>query len=210
MPVRAQSPDDDSLRVYGVNIVKTTPFQQPFTGYGIYLGRGAVITAFHVIGRFAFLKNPHVLIGGQNLPGKIIKEGSLAQTDLTLLSVDEARLPISLRLRLAPLCKQPPKVGENAIVVVPERTVHSQIISPLLVPPELQVRFNTLLTDAGASGSGVFDAERKCLMGIVSRAIEKYRYREEDGKTISEPDGFAGYFVPASQIADFIPQEFRF
>jgi hypothetical protein len=210
MPLRAQSPDDDSLRIYAVNVVKTTPFQEPFTGYGIYLGRGAVITAFHVIGRFAFLKNPRVLIAGQNLPGKIIKEGSLAQTDLTLLSVDEARLPVSLRLRRNPLCKQPPKVGEDVIVVVPERAARSQIISPLLVPPELRTRFNTLIGDAGGSGSGVFDAERKCLMGIISRAIQKYNYQKEDGKTIADPVGFAGYFVSASQIADFMPQEFRF
>jgi hypothetical protein len=210
MPVRAQGPDDDSLRIYAVNVVKTTPFQEPFTGYGIYLGRGAVITAFHVIGRFAFLKNPHVLIVGQNLPAKIIKEGSLAQTDLTLLSVDEARLPVSLKLRRNPLCKQPPKVGENVVVVEPERTARSQIISPLLVQPELQIRFNTLIADAGNSGSGVFDAERKCLMGIISRAIQKYNYRKEDGETVADPAGFAGYFVSASQITDFIPQEFRF
>jgi len=209
MPVQAQSPDD-SLRIYAVNVVKTTPFQEPFTGYGIYLGRGAVITAFHVIGRFAFLKNPHVVIAGQNLPAKIIKEGSLAQTDLTLLSVDEARLPVSLRLRRNPLCKQPPKAGENVIVVVPEKTVRSQIISPLLVQPELQKRFNTLIGEAGASGSGVFDAERRCLMGIISRAIQKYNYRKEDGQIVAEPVGFAGYFVSASQITDFIPQEFRF
>src|SRR6516225_7293453 len=34
---------DDSLRIYAVNVVKTTPFEKPFTGYGIYLGKGAVI-----------------------------------------------------------------------------------------------------------------------------------------------------------------------
>src|SRR5262245_137338 len=104
MPVEAQSPDD-SLRIYAVNVVKTTPFQEPFTGYGIYLGKGAVITAAHVIGRWGFLKNPHVLIGGQSLSAKIIKEGS-EQIDLTLLSVDEVQLPVSLRLRRNPLCKQ--------------------------------------------------------------------------------------------------------
>src|SRR5262245_2545408 len=76
MAVHAQSPDD-SLRIYAVNVVKTTPFEEPFTGYGIYLGKGAVITAAHVIGRWGFLKNPHVLIAGQSLPAKIIKEGSV-------------------------------------------------------------------------------------------------------------------------------------
>src|SRR5206468_371035 len=37
---------DDSLRLYAVNIVQDPP--QPWTGYGIYLGRGLVITAAHV------------------------------------------------------------------------------------------------------------------------------------------------------------------
>jgi hypothetical protein len=209
MPVQGQNPDD-SLRIYAVKVVKTTPFEEPFTGYGIYLGKGAVITAAHVIGRWGFLKDPHVLIAGQNLPAKIIKEGSIEQTDLTLLSVDEARLPVSLRLRQNPLCKQSPKVGENVIVVVPEKTAHSQIISPLLIAPQLRRRFNTLIDLVGASGSGVFDAERRCLMGIISSKTQKYDYRKGDGRIIAEPTGFAGYFVSASKIADFIPPEFRF
>jgi len=209
MPVQAQSPDD-SLRIYAVNVVKRTPFEEPFTGYGIYLGKGAVITAAHVIGRWGFLKNLHVLIAGQSLPAKILKEGS-EQIDLTLLSVDEMRLPVSLRLRRNPLCKQPPNVGENVIVVVPERTARTQIISPLLSAPQLRGRFNTLIADLVAtSGSGVFNAERRCLMGIVSRKVEKYDYRNEGWRIVAEPDGFAGYFVSASQIADFMPAEFHF
>jgi hypothetical protein len=209
MPVQAQSPDD-SLRIYAVKVVKTTPFEEPFTGDGIYLGKGAVITAAHVIGRWGFLKNPHVLIAGQSLPARIIKEGS-EQIDLTLLSVDEARLPASLQLRRNPLCKQPPNVGENVIVVVPEKTARTQIVSPLLIAPQLRGRFNTLIGDlVAASGSGVFNAERRCLMGIVSRKVDKYDYRNVGGRIVAEPAGFAGYFVPASQIADFIPAEFRF
>ena len=210
VPVQGQSPDD-SLRIYAVNVVKTTPFENPFTGYGIYLGKGAVITAAHVIGRWGFLKDPHVLIAGQSLPAKIIKEGSADQIDLTLLSVDEARLPVSLRLRRNPLCKQPPNVGENVIVVVPEKTARTQVVSPLLIVPQLRGRLNTLIGDLVAtSGSGVFNAERRCLMGIISRKVQKYDYRNEGGGIIAEPAGFAGYFVSASQIADFIPVEFRF
>ena len=41
---------DDSLRVYAVNIVHTPP--QDWTGYGVYLGNGLVLTAAHVVGRF--------------------------------------------------------------------------------------------------------------------------------------------------------------
>ena len=209
VPVQAQN-RDDSLRIYAVNVVKTTPFQEPFTGYGIYLGQGAVITAAHVIGRWGFLKDPHVLIAGQDLPAKIIKEGSLAQTDLTLLSVDETRLPVSLRMRRNPVCKQSPNPGANVVVVVPELTVRSQIISPLLIQPVFRKRFSTLISEPAGSGSGVFDDNKRCLLGIISRAIQKYNYRREDGRIIAEPAGKAGYFVSASEISEFIPPEFRY
>jgi len=208
-PARAQS-DDDALKIYAVNVVKTNPFQKPFTGYGIYLGDGAVLTAAHVIGRFGFLKSPHVLIAGQDLAATIVKEGSLAQTDLTLLAVDEARLPIGLRLRRNPVCKQPPRVGQDVVLVIPERTERSQIISPQLIHPTLRERFNALITEPAGSGSGVFDADRRCLMGIVSRKLSKYHYRMEHGQIVAEDAGFAGYFIPASEIADFLPQKFRF
>jgi hypothetical protein len=206
----AQSPDE-SLKIYAVSVVKTTPFDKPFTGNGIYLGNGAVITAAHVIGRWGFLKNPRVLIAGQDLPAKIVKEGSLDEIDLTLLSVSEETLPVGLRLRRNPLCKQPPRPGESVIVVVPDETKRSHIISPLMIAPGLRRRFNTLISEvAEGSGSGVFDAQRRCLAGIMSRRLQKYDYRKEAGNIVPAPAGFAGYFVPASQIAQFIPEEFRF
>lgn len=208
--VLAQSPDD-SLNIYAVNVVKTTPFEKPFTGNGIYLGKGAIITAAHVIGRWGFLKNPRVLIAGQDLPAKIVKEGSIDNVDLTLLSVDETRLPVRLRLRRNPLCKQPPRPGESVIAVVPGQTARSRIISPVHIAPQLRQRFNTLTGEvAEASGSGIFDADKRCLLGIMSRRVQKFDYRNDNGRIVAEPAGFAGYFVPASQIAEFIPQEFRF
>src|SRR2546430_4837010 len=65
---------DDSLRIYAVNIVHDPP--QSWTGYGIYLGRGLVITAAHVVGSAAHTK-PSVRIAGMDLPAKAVKEGSL-------------------------------------------------------------------------------------------------------------------------------------
>src|SRR3974390_3031674 len=202
LPGLGNSPDDE-LRIYAVNVVKTTPFEKSFTGDGIYLGRGAVITAAHVIGRLGFLKDPHVLVAGQYLPAKIVKEGSVEQTDVTLLSVDERRLPASLQLRRNPLGKQPPQVGENVIVIDPDGTAYTQIMSPLFIAPQFRWRFSTLIRDpVGASGSGVFNAETRCLMGIISRRVRKYEYRQTYGRIIAESVSSAGYFVSASKIAD--------
>src|SRR5438552_2964246 len=47
-PAADDAPTDDSLRLYAVNIAQDPP--QPWPGYGIYLGRGLVITAAHVVG----------------------------------------------------------------------------------------------------------------------------------------------------------------
>ena len=216
VPVQAQSPDDD-LKVYAVNVVKTPPFEKQFTGYGIYLGHGIVITAAHVVGHWPNFTNPRVLIAGQDLPAKVIKEGSFETVDLALLSVDETRLPVSLRLRRNPLCKEPPKAGQNVIVVLSYGTVRSRIIFPQLLPPKYRTNFDTYISDvwiAGGSGAGVFHAERKCLLGILSSKIWNYNYQMENGRMIRDlarnTMDIARHFVPASEIAEFIPPEYRF
>ena len=222
-PLHAQSPDgslspDDSLRIYAVNVVHSRPLEEPFIGYGIYLGQGAVITAAHVLGHWpSFISNPRVLIAGQELPAKVIKEGSFETIDLALLSVEEARLPVSLRLRRNPLCKEPPNAGENVIVVLSYGTVRSRIISPQLLPPKYRTNFDTFISDepiAGGSGSGIFRAERKCLLGILTSKIWEYNFRMENERIVRDlarnTVDIARHFVPASTIVEFMPPEFRF
>lgn len=204
--VHAQSTDDD-FRIYAVNVVKTPPFERQFTGYGIYLGQGIVITAAHVVGHWSFLTHPRVLIAGQDLPAKIIKEGSFETTDLALLSVNEAKLPISLRLRRNPLCSEPPSVGTEVIDVFPEGTTRARVISPLAIASQDRRRFDTLIDSEKGSGSGLFDAERKCLVGIISAKVQKYHSKLENVRIRGYADGFAGYFVSAATIAKFIPSD---
>jgi S1-C subfamily serine protease len=200
---QAQS-TDDSLRLYAVNIVQDPP--QSWTGYGVYLGKGLIITAAHVVGSAAHTK-PSVRIAGMDLPAKAIKESSYEWMDLTLLSIDEQKLPIYLRMRRMPLCEKAPWVGEPVIVAIPEGTARSHIMSPWLLPPAYRTRLSTVISDVattGNSGSGVFDAGQKCLLGIMSRKI----FTRADAE--SEPKDIAKYFVPASTIAKFIPAEYRF
>jgi len=203
----AQS-SDDSLRIYAVSIVKYTPFR--FNGDGIYLGHGLVITAAHVVGHWPALTRPHVVVADQDLPAKIIKEGSFEAVDLALLSVDETLLPVSLRLRRNPLCKEPPRVGMEVIDVSPKETARARIISPMLIPPQFRAKYPTLITAPQRSGSGLFEAERKCLLGIMSAKVLKYNVRKRASSILAKPNGYAGYFVPASTIASFIPPDFRF
>lgn len=179
-------------------------------GDGIYLGQGIVITAAHVVGHWPLFTHPRVLIAGQDLPAKVIKEGSFEQIDLALLSVEEDRLPVWLRMRRNPLCKNDPRIGIEVVDVVPGETARSQTISPLLIAPELRNKYGTLISTAQGSGSGLFDPERKCLLGIVSAKIPKYTFHMRNRKIFATANGFAGYFVPASKIANFIPPDFHF
>ena len=198
---------DDSLLVYAVNIHQT-PMQSWGPGYGIYLGGGLFITAAHVAGHTWFTR-PKVAIAGTEYPTNVVKAGDYETVDLTLLSVDEARLPSRLALRRNPLCARAPWPGEPVITVVPEGTVRSRILSPQRLPLDAR-KFDTVISDVartGNSGSGVFDAEKKCLLGIMSRKISEYRTRTATGKR--ELHDIAKYFVPASAIAQFIPVELR-
>jgi len=207
---RGQDPDasstsGDFLRIYAAGIKNFRPFRQPFIGDGVYLGQGLVLTAAHVVSRWSFLFRPHVLITGKELPAKIIKKGAFEDTDLGILSIDEVRLPLRLRLRRKlSLCQTFPKSGADVLVVYPDHTARSQIMDPRLLAP-LARRFGTVLKDVQGSGSAVFDARTKCLLGIMSASLPahtSYGYLELNWR--------AGYFVPAFKIADFMPAALRF
>src|SRR3981081_2150909 len=98
-PSSAQNADD-SLLAYAANVHRT-PMQTWGPGYGIYLGKGLFITAAHVAGR-TWLTRPKISIAGGEYPTRVIKEGSLDTTDLTLLAVEENLLPLRLRMRRNP------------------------------------------------------------------------------------------------------------
>jgi hypothetical protein len=198
---------DDSLLIYAVNIHQT-PMQSWGPGYGIYLGKGLFVTAAHVAGRTWFTR-PKVAIAGTEYPTQVVKAGDFETIDLTLLSVDESSLPLRLALRRNPLCTRAPWPGEPVITVVPEGTARSRILSPQRLPADAR-KFDTVIGDVaqtGNSGSGVFDAEKKCLLGIMSRKISEYRIEKSTGKR--ELHDIAKYFVPASVISQFVPPELR-
>jgi hypothetical protein len=201
-------PADDSLRLYAVDIWQDPP-QSWGPGRGVYLGSGLVITAAHVVTPVARTK-PNVRIANMDLPANAIKEGDFERVDLTLLSIDARKLPIYLQMRRMPLCENQPWPGEPVVVAVPEGTARSHVMLPALLPAKLQKRFSTVIKDVattGNSGSGVFDAGQKCLLGIMSRKIT---VSPNSKAPESEQKDIAKYFVPASTIRAFIPTEYRF
>ena len=195
---RASGPDD-SLLAYSVGVNG---------GAGIYLGKGLVLSVAHVVGG-GILNRPKVIIAGQTLIATVVKESSFEQLDLALLEIDEATLPISLRLRRIPLCQGQPWPGEEVVSLSAQGPVRSRVLSPKGLPLGVK-KFSTVIRDVattGNSGSGIFDAQRKCLLGIMSRKISQVRVQKDTGtKTTVD---IAKYFVPASIIADFMPAQLR-
>jgi hypothetical protein len=60
-------------------------------------------------------------------------------------------------------------------------------------------KFGSLISDVastGNSGSGVFDPQRKCLLGIISRKFST--------DSLQGLKDIAKYFVPANEIRDFL------
>jgi hypothetical protein len=168
--------------------------EQNAGGAGVYLGNGLVITAGHVAGS----GTRGVRIDGLNVPAALIKSGSFAQLDLSLIYMDPGKIPESLRERRMTLCQEQPPVGAPVILAAPQGITHTSIASPTLIAPEYRTKFSTLISEAttdGKSGSGVFDAKKKCLLGILTLKF----INNADHKDI------ASYFIPADTIRSFIP-----
>jgi hypothetical protein len=201
----------ESLGLYAAQIFR--PPRPAWTGYGVYLGNGYVITAAHVAG-LSLWGEVQVEIGHKNLAATILKRGQFHAVDLTLLSVDEQGLPVSLRLRRMTVCNISRWPDEEVVVATPERIARSHVISPFMLPPGLPANYQTAISDAattGNSGSGVFDAHIKCLLGIISGVIRGQDWtRQEDGHRVAETRDLAKYFVPSSTIAAFISSDVHF
>src|SRR5262249_25590077 len=136
-------------------------------GAGVYLGNGLVITASHVAGA----QTSGVRIDDVDVPASLIKRGSFPQLDLSLITMEQSTIPDRMRERRMTLCQEEPPDGAPAILAAPQGITRTSIASPTLIPPKYRTQFTTLISEGttnGKSGSGVFDAEKKCLLGILS------------------------------------------
>jgi hypothetical protein len=177
------------------------------SGSGVYLKSGLILTAAHLSDVDA---NMGVRVAGVVLPTKVLKQGSVEDVDLSLLSIDDANLPASVKLPSMQLCQAPPWPGDPVIVVDSGHAAASHIVPPQVLPFTWRNKFSTLIADVattGNSGSGVFDPNHKCLLGIMSRKI--YVPPNSADPESKEKD-IAKYFVSASTIRAFIPTEYRF
>jgi hypothetical protein len=169
---------------------------QGVSGSGVYLRSGLIITAAHLTDANATMS---VRIAGKDLPATMLKQGVFEKVDLSLLSVDEQRLPERPAIPTIPLCETSPPPGDRVIVIDSRTASQSRIVSAQELPDALR-QFSTVIADAltqGLSGSGAFDPNRKCLLGIMSRRLT---FQTNNGAKNLK------YFVPASDIREFIAE----
>jgi hypothetical protein len=187
-----------------VNIERTPV--QAWPGYGIYLGNGLVITAAHVVGH-ALLTQPKVVVEGQRLATAPVKEGSFPDQDLTVLRITDP-VPSDLATLHTTLCSDPTHPGEAVVVATPEKVTSSAMEAPEALPPDLRGRYGTSsikdVYTTGNSGSGVFDADSRCLRGIMSAKIEQHLRLIVNGEHVVRTVGVGKIFVPAADIRAFL------
>ena len=188
----------DALMAYAVDV----------GGAGIYLGRGFIITAAHVGGRLGEKRD--VVLAGRSISGRWVKVGAFEETDISILELDDVLLPDGLRgLRPVSLCTNPAKPDQAVLVVAPGSVAPARVTEPSRLASHddpLFQRFSTMIDNpetTGNSGSGVFDASRKCLLGIISRKLSATYLVFRNGEQTRETRLLGKYFVPASEIRQF-------
>ena len=50
------------------------------------------------------------------------------------------------------------------------------------------------LDDVQGPGAGIFNTDKKCLLGLVSLSMTKVAYRKESWRMTTRADGYASYF----------------
>ena len=121
------------------------------SGSGTYLESGLVITAAHLTAIDAKMS---VRMAGLAMPAKVLKQGSSQGVDLSLLSIDDEKLPANIKPPAMQLCEAPPWPGDPVIIVDAGRITHSRIVPPQVLPYPLRTKFSTLIGDVAGTGSG--------------------------------------------------------
>jgi S1-C subfamily serine protease len=194
----------DSLRIF---LAEVNGRPGVFLGTaGVFLGTGVILTSARVINPTA--SDVSVRLAGSPITAKVIKTNRSDDVNLTLLSANLVDLPLKVQMRHIQLCRDPPRVGQSVIVAGLETNLASTVASPMVLPPDLRNKFATILAAEGNTenfGAGVFDAAKKCLLGIMSG-----KFSRSENKTDDSVDDAASYFVPASTIRQFVPTWIRF
>jgi len=195
LPAAAEPPEAPLASALGVQIEKPAGDNLHFSqGSGVFLGGGLVLTAAHVVQVNPADPTVTVIMDGWRTQARIAARAA-GGLDLALLKIDPAELSSQRRaLSAVQLCTTGAAANQPVIVAALGGVSLSHTVAAPISSPALTGDWTDILATGfghGASGGGVFDAQKGCLIGIL--IIEA----TAPGVELTE-------FVPAAKIAPFL------
>lgn len=192
LPAGAEPDGAPLAAAFGVELQKPAGDNVHFQhGSGVFLGGGLILTAAHVVTINPQEPDVTVIMDGWKTAAKVaaIAPDGL---DIALLKIDPSEISAP-RKALAPvhLCSGAAAANQPVIVVSEGKVSLSATINEKIDSPALKGDWTDILATGythGASGGGVFDASKGCLIGIIIIGTNVDRTQ----------------FVPAAKIAPFL------
>lgn len=195
LPAAAEPPEAAMVGALGVQIEKPAGDGVHFSqGSGVYLGDGLVLTAAHVITVNPADTTATVVMDGWRNEATLVASGQPG-LDLALLRIAPDSLSLQRRA-LKPLeaCAAGTVPNQPVVVASLGNISLSKTVGAPIRSNSLNGDWSTILATGyghGASGGGIFDAQKGCLAGII--------IIEATGGAIQLTE-----FVPAPKISMFL------
>jgi S1-C subfamily serine protease len=194
-PAGAEPADAAMPAVVGVQIEKPAGDSVHYSqGSGIFLGDGLVLTAAHVISPNPQLLTVSIVMDGWRTDARLLATAP-AGLDVALLKITSEALSLKRRqLAPTPLCATGTGPDQPVVVAAQGTVSLSRTVGAPIRSTTLNGDWRTILATGythGASGGGVFDAQKGCLAGILIIAASG------QGMELTE-------FLPAAKIAAFL------
>ena len=196
-PACAEPPEAALAAALGVQIEKPAGDNVHFSqGSGVYLGDGLVLTAAHVITVNPADRTATVVMDGWRNDAALVATAP-AGLDLALLRIAPDALSAQRRaLKPVEICAAGTRPDQPVVVAALGAVSLSKTVGAPIRSATLNGDWSDILATGyghGASGGGLFDAQKGCLAGIV--VIEA-----------TGPGVELTQFVPAPQIGSFLAQ----
>lgn len=180
-------------------------------GSGVLIDSGSVLTAAHVVDELQEDMSIRILYGHRYFPASITLLGYRQGPDLAYLQLSE---PIEgWNSKKLEACQNELSLGREVYVLAAQTSFKSSgSVNPPFVVYSQNKQFTNHLSsflDNGTSGGGVFDPERMCLLGIISKAEATQSYLPysalgEDPNSQPKVTDYGTAFTGAADISKFL------
>lgn len=147
-----------------------------YSGGGVWLGNGEVLTAFHLFYEPPRILRPSdqvsVVFHGVTIPAKVVFHGDLGANDLAMLKLEREQTPAKLATLDAPSVCADVEPVDTPLYITAYDAVYSTTASPvgaITYKGKTWSKAVISIVSHGVSGSPVYDKRTGCLAGVISR-----------------------------------------